>query len=337
MKKEHSNILKAVCLICLIACQAVLTNLYAQTPPTEIPGQVDQTFIIHSTNSGVRSTALASSTIADYTELSSVYLNPAILSFVRNMKRVEFNSSQNWDNNLMQQNLTLPFLAVNRHRVTLQTGFLHRGLDSVNPPFTELESSPHLNLSRFDLAYAYSISPTVSMGALYSASFAYNSDSDLMTNLASFGVMYAPSKSISYGVAFRGLGEHVGYRIAGSNVTELFKDNSTEILEVGGTLNYPIDTDKTYFSLSIANQKQFGVSGLWYKMGLELNLNISDKPFQIQVRNGIIMHPDNNIYAPTSGLGLNIGKFSLSYSISPGTQLDERFQQLGFIIHFDKQ
>lgn len=236
----------------------------------------------------------------------------------------------------MLQNLTLPFVAVKRHRITLQTGFLHRGLDSVNPPYTEVYSDPNLKLSRFDFAYAYSLSPTISLGGLYSASYAYNSDSDLVASLASFGVMYSPSKSISYGLAFRGLGDNIGYRIIEGGQTELFNHNATESLEMGGTLSYPIDTDKTYFSLSIANEKQLGVSGLWYKMGLELNLNISEKPFQVQLRNGIIMHPDTDIFAPTHGLGLNIGRLSLSYAISPGTQLAERFQQLGFIIHFDK-
>lgn len=333
MNTESTYFFSSVIWICLILFHGFLANLYAQTPPAV----EEQTFIINNTKPGVRSTALASATVGDYTELSSVYLNPAGLSFVRNIKRVEFHSSQNWDNNLMLQNLTVPFLAVNRHRIALQTGYLHRGLESVNPPFSDLESSPNLTLSRFDLAYAYSITPTISLGGLYSASFANNSESNLMTNIASFGVMYVPSKSISYGFAFRGLGENIGYRIANENQTELFNHNATESIELAGTLNYPIDTDRTYFSLSIANEKKFGVSGLWYKMGLELNLNASDNLFHVQLRNGIIMHPDTEIYAPTTGLGLNIGKFSLSYSISPGTQLDERFQQLGFIIHFDKQ
>lgn len=334
MNKKITYCLHFYMLICLILFEGFFAGLLAQTtPPPPVP---ERTFTITSAKPGVRSTALGFSTVADYTEISTIYLNPAGLSFVRNMKRVEFHSSQDWNNNLMLQNLTLPFLAVKRHRIALQTGFLHKGLDSVNPPYTDVNSDPNLNLSRFDLAYAYSLSPTVSLGGLYSASFAYNSHSDLFTNLATFGMMYAPSKSISYGLAFRGLGDNIGYRIA-NDQTELFNQNTPESLEVGGTLSYPIDTDKTYFSLSIANEKQFGVKGLWYKIGLELNFNISEKPFQVQVRNGIIMHPDSEIYAPTGGLGLNIGKLSLSYSISPGTQLEERFQQLGFIIHFYNQ
>lgn len=134
MNKITTYSFPAILVVCLILTLCSFSDLMAQTdPPVEV-----KTFIINSTKPGVRATALGNSTIADYTELSTVYLNPASLSFVRNMKRVEFHSSQNWNNNLMLQNLTLPFVAVKRHRITLQTGFLHRGLDSVNPPYTEV-------------------------------------------------------------------------------------------------------------------------------------------------------------------------------------------------------
>lgn len=297
-----------------------------------------QKFTLDNTKSGVRSTALGNASVADYTELSSVYINPAVLSFVKKLKRVEFNSSQNWDNQFMLQNFTTPFLAYNRHRASLQTGLLHKGFGSDKMPASGLGSTPNLTMYRFDLAYAFLISPSISFGVLNSTSIAQNPRSNKAGSIVSFGMLYAPSKSVSYGLAFRGLGRNIGYMTssADSIKTELMTRNATESLELGATLNYPVDTDRTYFSLSIANEKRFGDPGIWYKMGLEVNLNILPKLPQVHVRNGLIMQPEFEIYAPTFGLGMDFEKYSVSFAMSPGTQLQHRFHQLGVIIHFDK-
>jgi hypothetical protein len=295
-----------------------------------------QRFLIHNTTPGGRSSALGNSSVADYTELSSIYINPAVLSRVESLKRIEFNSNQNWNSNLMLQNFTAPFLANNGHRITLQTGILHKGWGSSEPIASGLTSSPSFMMYRFDLAYAYSFTPTFSMGFLNSTSIAQKAQENYTTNVLSFGLLYAPSKSISYGVAFRGLGRNVGYEITENGETELITLNKTESLEVGATLTYPIDTDRTYFSLSLANERRFVDSGNWYKFGFELKLGVIPKLPKLHVRNGMIMQPEFNVYAPTFGLGMDFEKSSVSFSISPGTQLDERFHQLGVIIHLDK-
>lgn len=294
-----------------------------------------QRFLIYNTTPGARSAALGNTSVADYTELSSIYINPAILSRVESLKRIEFNSNQNWDSNLMLQNFTAPFLANNRHRITLQTGILHKGLGSAKPIAAGLTTSPSFMMYRFDLAYAYSFSPTFSLGFLNSTSIAQKAQTNHTTNTLSFGMLYTPSKSISYGLAFRGLGRNVGYELTGDGETKLMTHNKTESLEVGATLTYPIDTDRTYFSFSLSNERRFADPGNWYKFGFEMKLGVIPKLPKLHVRNGMIMQPELDIYAPTFGLGMDFEKSSISFSISPGTQFDERFHQLGVIIHLD--
>lgn len=336
MKKIFSYPFQSVLLMNLLFLMVLPMEINAQTTDSTATPDPIQRFLINSTKSGVRSTALGNASVADYTELSSVYINPAVLSFVRNLKRIEFNSSQSWDNNLMLQNVSAPFLAVNKHRISLQTGILHRGWDLAKTPVSGLTSSPSLMLYRFDLAYAYSLTPTVSLGVLNSTSIAQKAQSNKTTNSVSFGMLYAPSKSVSYGVAFRGLGRNVGYEVADDGESELITLNKSESIELGATLTYPIDTDRTYFSFSIANEKRFDDPGLWYKAGLEVKLEILPVLPKIELRNGIIMQPESNVYAPTFGMGMDFKRFSGSLAISPGTQLRERFFQLGCIIHFDK-
>lgn len=336
MKKILSYPSRAFILICLVINLVNTDEIRAQETDSTATAENIQQFLINSAKPGVRSTALGNASIADYTELSSIYINPAVLSFVENMKRLEFNSYQDWDNNLMLQNFTVPFLAGNEHRITLQTGILHKGWGSPKPSLSELTTDPSFILYRFDIAYAYSFGSAFSMGVLNSTSIAQKAQLNQTTNVISFGMLYAPSKSISYGVAFRGLGRQVGYEITENDETKLITTTNTESLEVGATLTYPVDTDRTYFSLSIANEKRFADPGNWYKFGFELKLKVIPELPQLMVRNGMIMQPEFDIYAPTFGLGMNFDKYSVSFSISPGTQLDDRFHQLGAIIHFDK-
>ena len=330
MKKPAIYSLKSSFLICLILALSFPVKLMAQVPDTTItPNPVRET-ILQTTTTG-----LANTSVADYTELSSVYINPAVLSFVNGMKRVEFNSSQDLDNQLMFQNITVPFLAYNRHRITLQTGLLHKGFGEGTSSVNSTDFTPNLTLYRLDLAYSFSISPSLSIGVLNSTSLARNTRSNKSGNLLSFGMLYAPSKSISYGVAFRDVGRNIGYIASDSLKTTLITQPSTESLELGATLHYPVDTDKTYFSLSIANEKRFREEGIWYKMGLEINLKIIPDQPHLHIRNGLIMQPESEIYAPTFGLGMDFKKYSISYSISPGTQLQGRYRQLGVILHLD--
>lgn len=275
-----------------------------------------------------RTTAMGDATVADPTDLSSININPANLSFVRDTDVLHLNMHQNWNNNLMFQNITFPAFQYGNHTVAGQFAFHHTGVNATNFLGTSPYPEPNLSMVQIEAAYAYSIENTLSFGILNSISFAQNEIARFWTFSPSLGMLYAPSQSVSYGIAFRGLGRSITYQlIGGDNLTALGSQNLRESLELGATLQFPVDTDETYLSLSLANEKRFGEGGVWYKAGLEVDVVPS-----LTLRSGLLFHPERNIYAPRFGVGVNSDILRIDYSISHSRNLYERYHQLGLTL-----
>lgn len=276
-----------------------------------------------------RTVGMGDATVADPTDLTSININPAALPFTRNINVLHIDIFQNWNNNLMLENFTFPAFQQGAHSFAGQFTLHHSGMNATNYLGTSPLAEPDLMMIQVDVAYAYSIENTLSFGILNSASFAQNEVAQYWTFSPSLGLLYAPSESISYGMAFRGLGRSVTYQLIGDDITALGSQNLREILELGATLKLPVDTDKNYLSLSLANEKRFGQNGVWYKAGLEIKPVLS-----IALRGGLMFHPEDNIYAPRFGIGLYGDGIRADYSISHSNQLYERFHQLGLTFEF---
>lgn len=288
-----------------------------------------------------RTSALGDATVADPTYLSGYNMNPAILSFVRDANVVQVNSYHAWNNNLMQQVITLPAIRQDVHSVSAQFGVIHNGINSLNYLGGSEVPEPEIDGIHLDLAYAYSYENVLSLGVMNNISYMQNNQSDLWSYSMNLGVLYAPSESVSYGMVFRGLGRSPVYEIteqddgtigpgeAGQTVVR--DQNLRESLELGATLRLPVDSDYTDFSMSLANEKRFGQSGLWYKIGVELNVHSA-----VYFRGGLLFQPNDDIYTPRLGLGIDGDFVKIDYSVSFQDQLFERFHQLGLTIHFDR-
>lgn len=276
-----------------------------------------------------RTIALGDATVADPTDLTAININPATLSFVRNSQAVHINIFQNWRNNLMLENLTIPAFHFDNHSVTAQFTLHHGGSNVTNFLGSNPLPEPNLTMLQIDMAYAYSIENTLSFGILGSASYAETEVARFWTFSPSLGMIYAPSQSISYGIAFRGLGRSVVYQFVGDGITALGSQNLRESLELGATLQFPVDTDRTYLSLSLSNEKRFGENGIWYKAGLELKLLPP-----LAIRSGLLFQPEDAIYAPRFGVGISGRMVRFDFSISPSSRLYERFHQFGLILQF---
>ncbi len=274
-----------------------------------------------------RTTALGDATVADPTDLTSININPANLSFVRNTDVLHIDMHQNWNNNLMFQNITFPAFRNGSHTIAGQFAFHHAGVNATNFLGTNPLPEPNLSMIQLETAYAYSFENTLSFGVLNSISFAQNEVARFWTISPSLGMLYAPSESVSYGIAFRGLGRSITYQQIGEDLTALGSQNLRESLELGATLQFPVDTDDTYLSLSLANEKRFGENGVWYKIGLEVYVVPS-----VALRSGLLFHPERNIYAPRFGVGVNSGIIRIDYSVSHSRNLLERFHQLGLTL-----
>ncbi len=300
----------------------------AQVVDEDIPGGIPRLLKLNA-----RTGAMGDATVADPTDVSSININPAALSFVRDFRNVQVNIFQNWNNNLMLENITVPAFRRSGHHLAAQLGIHHKGYNTTNLLGRSTLFEPQIRMYQFDLAYAYSVDNVLSFGIFNNITYAENDVAQYWTYYPTFGIIYAPSQSISYGIAFRGLGRSVGYNFVdledGPVITTLRSINLRESLELGATLQFPIDTDQTYLSLSLANEKRFGEEGIWYKAGLEWK----SVPFAA-LRGGLLFQPERSIYAPRLGLGIITSIIEFDYMVSHSDRLVERYHQMALTFHF---
>ena len=187
---------------------------------------------------------------------------------------------------------------------------------------------PELDQYQAAFAYAYALNKEFSVGLLQNISYTSNNTAQYWTYSSDFGIVYAPEKSITYGLSFRGLGRETTYEIIETGETTLGSALSTQSLEVGATVRFPTEK-RTYLSISFANEKRFGEDGLWYKGGIEL------LPYSfIAVRSGAMFNFSESVYIPRFGLGYNAKFVRLDYMVAPKKFSDEHFHQIGLTVKF---
>lgn len=319
-----------VCLLGILFSAAAPLESWAQLTD---PGGSDQRGALRIYKPDARSSALADATVGEPADLSVININPAGLSFVQDYKTIEVNVSQNWNTNILLENFTLPAFKFDNHAIATQFAIHHdRGLESLNILGTHPMPQPKVTMYQADLVYSFTVQDVLSFGILNNFSFAENSIAQYWTYHPVFGVMYAPTQSVSYGMTFRGLGRSVVYNVVNSTrLTTLGSQDLREVLELGAAFQFPVDTDDTYLSISLANEKRFGEEGIWYKAGLEL------KSFSyLALRSGLIFQPETDVYAPRFGIGVVSDLLTLDYAISYSKELYERYHQLGITLHLDK-
>lgn len=276
-----------------------------------------------------RSLSMASTTIADVYGESSVGINAALSGLFDQPSFIQFNSNHNWELNLLQHNLTLPTLSKGPHHLTARFGLLQRGFEDL--PFSNGTPvpEPDIIMYRAELAYALAIGSHFSIGTLQSISYTQTNENEAAqywNYVADVGLVYAPDGSVSYGLVFRGLGHETTYEIIETGLTTLGSRLARQSLEIGATLRYPIE-EKTYLSISFANEKRFEEKGLWYKGGIELI------PFSfLQIRGGAMVNFNQSLFIPRIGLGLDTGLFQIDYMVSPKNLNGEQFHQIGLTI-----
>lgn len=286
-----------------------------------------------------RTGALADATVADRKYLSSININPAALALVEDLSMLQVNVSQNLNNNMMLENVTLPAFRLGNHFLGVQLGIHHdRGFETFNLLGNNPQPRPSMTIYQMDVVYAFSIRDVFSFGVLNNISYSKNIIAQYITYYPTLGILYSPSRSLSYGLVFRGLGRSPTYFIPEPNQSNcLQRDNcittfgSQELrksLEVGASLKLPAEEDSANFSIYVANEKRFSQDGLWYKAGLEVT-----RLSNLALRGGILYQSAQNILAPRFGLGLLTSVIELDYTISHSKELFERYHQMAITIH----
>ena len=275
-----------------------------------------------------RTLSLGNATLSDLLGRSSIGINPALSGLYSNDVVFQINSNHNWNTNLMQHTLIFPTLPVYNHHFTFRIGLLNRGFDQLDFFGNTHLPEPDVKLYHAELAYAYAFSEVFSMGVLQSVAYTFNDDAKYWTYFADFGLIYAPADNISYGLVFRGLGHEANYEIIETGTTTLGSQLKRQSLELGATFRFPTE-ERTFMSLSFANEKRSGEEGIWYKGGLELLPNSF-----LSLRGGILLNFGKDQFIPRTGFGINFNHGSLNYMIAPQNRAGESFHQIGLTFQF---
>ena len=272
---------------------------------------------------GARNVSLANANISESSDVSAMYENPAAIGFLENSS-IFINHSQEYGPGGMEEDIAIPLVLKSPVVFAVGLDSYHFGYLSQTSP-----ASQRVFEYGYDMAFASTITPTVSIGG--SASLRHGTTgtgSQAWGAYFSVGADYAPTPDLSYSIVLGGLGRDVSY-FAGDSGMAATGQLLPRTLEIGATMTYPSSASllPPLFILSFANEKIFGVGGVYYKGGIEI------RPVQfIALRFGYMAGP--NLASARYGLGF-IGKFfSLQYAVYPSPETHALLQQFSLSMEF---
>ncbi len=320
-KRAQFTIHTLITFLILLMCQS---NAMAQTET-----DADNEGSLRVQKFDVRTLSLGNATLADAFGNTTIGINPALSGILNNGREMHLNSYHNWDTNLMQHDITLPSIILDKHHFTARVGATTNGYDGINYLGSARLPEPDVEQYFTELAYAYAFSSVFSMGVLQSVTYTFNDETNFLTYFADFGLVYTPNENISYGLAVRGVGRDSHYRINEGDEIILFHQRLGQTLDLGSTFRFTTDK-RTFLSISLANEKRFGEDGIWYKGGIEY-LPVP----AISIRTGALFHIGQDLFLPRLGLGFDTGGyFNINYMVAPRNIRGENFHQLGLTFQF---
>jgi len=271
---------------------------------------------------GARNASLANANIAESADISILYENPAALVFLEN-KSLFYNHSQDGTGR-MQENLAIPLLLKNLVSIGLSLDVYHAGYLDRN-----ISDDQRVLEYGYNVAFAAAVVPTLSFGG--SATMhrgTTGSGTQAWGANFSVGADYAPTPDASYSMVYGGIGREIFYSLQDSAL--IAQSNLLQkTLEVGATMTYPssVSFRSPIVILSFANEKVFGIKGLYYKGGIEF------RPLEfLELRFGYVAGP--NVSSARYGIGFLEDMFSLQYAIYPQQGTNILFQQFSATMKF---
>jgi hypothetical protein len=268
---------------------------------------------------GARAAALGDAYASEAYDASTIYWNPAGLPYVFYTQVVASFASEKLPTNdiLTTENVAVPLPRFGDWTFGLG-GTLHQigSLDSQSP----LKGLKYSQVG-FDVAVARVIIPALSVGGAIRARYAKNNYSSLWAASGSLGVFYAPQPGVTYGFIYQGMGSGINYPYyETTDVFDLRRGNIPRTFQAGLSMRYPQSpTEQQVVTICFTNQKIIGVSGLEYKMGVE----VFPFPF-LALRGGYWTGPVSS--AAKIGGGIRLGSFQFDYAYA-GSSQEPKFHQ----------
>ena len=268
---------------------------------------------------GARNVSLANSNISESYDVSNMYENPATLAFMETSS-IFLNHSQGTQSNGTEENLAYPLFLPGSMVIAFGGELYQAGY------FPQYKSYDERIIELgYDVAFAGAIIPSLSFGGV--ASVRHGTDPlgwGAWGAHYTFGLDYAPTGDVSYGLVYDGLGTGLAYPLDSNSSLVVPKSvQMTKTLTLGAAMRYPSSESlrSPILILSMASEKMFGTKGIFYRGGIEI------RPIEfLQLRFGYMMGP--GIAEPRYGFGIVEHLISVEYAVYP--QASIIFQQFSF-------
>jgi hypothetical protein len=273
----------------------------------------DQHFIV-----GARAGALADALTSDNSDVSAMYWNPAIISFLHEISIVGNYSLEILGNrdNIMTENVVFPVFSMDWGGVAIGFTNSHVGHIEQGSPLTGYNFS----LVGLDVGGSVVLSDPLSVGVLVSTRYARTNNNGLVVLSSTFGVCYQPAPELTYGLSFQGVGDGAEFvldPLTLETMPERFR--LSKALQLGITARVGAFSERPVIIANAGTQKLFGRDGIVYKGGIEI-WPVPFWPLRIGYWVG------SETVAARYGTGLRFGRYQLDYGIST-TRLEPRFHQ----------
>jgi hypothetical protein len=286
-----------------VSSQAVLTDIRRTAPVN------------------ARTAAMGDAYVAEPTDASDAYGNPAALAFLPGTSLFASHAIEPKDE-IMDENFAVSLPLGSSSCVGLGMSVIHTGYVKDSP-----RTSAKMQMIQYglDLAYSQMLSNSLGVGFDLGVQSTRAGDFRLTQFTPSVGLLYTPSPEISYGIDYHAQGSPLEF--AYDSISTTWKnDAQRQIIEAGATLRLPLWRKDPTLILVLANEKLLRVKGITYKGGVEF------LPIEyLSVRVGYFATPQS-LYA-RYGLGMNLGLLRIDYLTSP-SRLSDRFHEIAVALVF---
>jgi hypothetical protein len=268
-----------------------------------------------------RAAALGDAYVAEATDASNLFGNPAALSFLR-MGSLFVSHSIERKDWMMSENLAFAFPLGEMSACGLGVSLAHTGYIKDSP-----RARTKMRVLQYAFAPGYSQRITRSLGIGANVGLRYvESEGFRLRELSpAIGLFYAPSPEISYGLAYCDQGSLLQHTDDISS-TNWRKEDPRRILQIGLVLHLKLWRKDPVVTLSLANAKVLTVKGLTYKGGIEL------RPIQcLAIRTAYFLTP--SVMYTKLGAGFYVGPLRIDYAVSP-SQLSDRLHEISAVLTF---
>jgi len=261
-------------------------------------------YTVHPTGFGARQQSFARANAASASDATSMYWNPASLSFVTR-NTVSVNHMHDWDARGYTELVAIPMTIAQGHYLGVGVSVSHFGYLGPKP-------DPGIQFTDFglDLGYSVNVMPTLSLGTVFSFRYAKSSQTSLTANWVSLGAFYFPAPDISYGVVFHSAGTQLEYSVFNTGPQLTREPLPRKSVEIGATMRFPTRGKQPIVTMSLSNERSFPDNTYRIMGGIEI------APFDfVAFRIGYGGNPTT--VAGHYGIGFNYDRLRLDYAISP--------------------